>query len=276
MARPSTVSVIISTYNEPQWLEKVIWGFSVQTIQDFELVIADDGSGQETKETISRLKGQTGLRLRHVWHEDRGYQKCMILNKAVASQKSEYLIFTDGDCIPRKDFIEMHLENAEEGYFLSGGTVRLPLELSKFITKEHIVSQTCFNKDWLLNHGLDPNFWKNLKLTRSIDLAKTLNRLTTARSTWNGGNASGWRKDIISANGFNEDLKYGGQDREFGLRMNNMGVRSKQLRFSAICLHLDHERSYKTEEAILQNLIHRKKVVRERITKIDQGLDKYL
>jgi len=200
----------------------------------------------------------------------------MILNKAIASQKSEYLIFTDGDCIPRKDFIEMHLANAEKGYFLSGGTIRLPLGLSNYVSKEHIISQTCFNKEWLLNHGLDPNFWKNLKLTRSIDLAKTLNRLTTARSTWNGGNASGWRRDIISANGFNEDLKYGGQDREFGLRMNNMGIRSKQLRFSAICLHLDHQRSYKTEEAILQNLIHRKRVVRERITKIEQGLDKYL
>lgn len=276
MSKPSSVSLVISTYNEPQWLEKVLWGYSVQTMPDFEVVIADDGSRQETKDLIKKLKCQTGLKMHHVWHEDKGYQKCVILNKAIASLGSEYLIFTDGDCIPRKDFIAVHLKNAQKGYFLSGGTIRLPIGLSKAITKEHIISQQCFEKEWLLENGLNDNFLKNLKLTNSPDLAHTLNLLTTARKTWNGGNASGWRNDIVRANGFNEELEYGGQDREFGLRMNNLGIKSKQLRFSAICLHLDHERSYKTEEAILQNIARRKKVIRERITKIEKGLDKYL
>lgn len=276
MSKPSSVSIIISTYNEPQWLEKVIWGYSVQTTSNFQVVIADDGSRQETKDLIRNLKYRTGLDMLHVWHEDKGYQKCVILNKAIANLKSEYLIFTDGDCIPRKDFISVHLKNAEKGYFLSGGTIRLPIGLSRSINKDHIISQRCFDKEWLLKNGLDDNFLKNLKLTNSPDLANTLNRLTTARKTWNGGNASGWRKDIIRANGFNEELKYGGQDREFGLRMNNLGIRSKQLRFSAICLHLDHERSYRTEEAIMHNLARRKQVIREKITKIEKGLDKYL
>ena len=70
------VSVIITTYNHPRWLEKVIWGFETQTHQDFEVVIADDGSGEETRSTIARLAEETGLRIRHVWHEDRGFRKC--------------------------------------------------------------------------------------------------------------------------------------------------------------------------------------------------------
>ena len=98
------LSVIISTYNSPQWLEKVLWGYSVQTHHRFELIIADDGSTAETRELVDRMRADTGLTIKHVWQEDDGFRKCRILNKAVLEADADYLVFTDGDCIPRNDF----------------------------------------------------------------------------------------------------------------------------------------------------------------------------
>jgi len=246
-------SVIISTYNNPAWLEKVLWGFEVQTHDNFEVLIADDGSGKDTLKLIEKFKRESSLRIIHVWHEDKGYQKCQILNKAIAASSCPYLIFTDGDCIPRADFVAAHIQRAEKGFFLSGGAVRLPMKTSCVISKEDIISGTAFDLHWLEEHGLPKKFLKNLKLSSQRGLANVLNTITPAKATWNGGNASGWKEDLLRINGFDERMEYGGQDRELGERLINTGLRSKQLRYSAICLHLDHGRSYKTDFSVRNN-----------------------
>ena len=120
------VSVIISTYNSPEWIEKVLWGYSVQKHRDFEILIADDGSGGEIQERIDRLRSVTGMDIRHVWHEDEGYRRQTILNKAILETSTRYLIFTDGDCVPRNDFLSVHVTHAEKGRFLSGGYCKFP------------------------------------------------------------------------------------------------------------------------------------------------------
>ena len=97
------LSVIISTYNVPQWLEKVIWGYAAQSHQDFELLIADDGSTEETAVCIQQLQRAVGLAIEHIWHEHNGFRKCTILNKAIVAAANEYLVFADGDCVPRWD-----------------------------------------------------------------------------------------------------------------------------------------------------------------------------
>src|SRR5688572_10333062 len=134
------VSVVISTYNSPQWLEKVLWGYECQTYRNFELVIADDGSGEETREIINQFKAGSRLEVIHVWHEDRGFQKSEILNKAIQASTTDYLIFSDGDCIPRKYFVNVHVRNAAPGYFLSGGYFMLPIDTTHAITREDILS----------------------------------------------------------------------------------------------------------------------------------------
>ena len=114
------VSVIISTYNSPEWLEKVLWGYTCQIHKDFEIIVADDGSGKETLDVIRFFQENSQLEIYHIWHEDKGYRRQVILNKAIQNAHTEYLIFTDGDCIPRNDFVITHVEQAELGYFLSG------------------------------------------------------------------------------------------------------------------------------------------------------------
>jgi len=250
--RPKTVGVIISTYNNPAWLEKVLWGYTLQTVQNLEMIIADDGSGQPTKELINRFKTEFNLNIKHVWQKDEGFQKSRILNKAIIKAESEYLIFTDQDCIPRKDFVETHLKLAREGYFLSGGYFKLPIAISQNLSLEDIQKESAFNLNWLFKHGLKKSF-KCTKLWKSDLWAKLLNLITPAAASWNGCNSSGWKSDMLVINGFNEDMQYGGQDREFGERLWNLGLHSRQIRYSAICLHLEHNRPYKTEETIRKN-----------------------
>jgi glycosyltransferase involved in cell wall biosynthesis len=266
-------SIIFTTYNQPEWLRKVLWGYECQSVKDFEIIIADDGSRNETKEVIEFFKTNSNLKINHVWHPDEGYQKCPILNKAILASASDYLIFSDGDCIPRNDFVESHLQNAQKGFFISGGTLRLPLSLSKYITKEDIFSQNCFDLKWLYLNGLKLTF-KFSKLIKTQWFTTIMNNLTPANASWNGHNSSGWKADLISINGFNEDMHYGGQDRELGERLQNQGIKSNQLRYSAICIHLEHGRPYMTKESIRKNKAIRNKVKKNKTIKTPNGITK--
>lgn len=241
------VSVIISTYNAVEWLRKVLLGYAVQTEQDFEIVIADDGSSQETKTLIDNFQSKFKNPIVHVWHEDSGFRKTVIINKAIMKTNTDYLIFTDGDCIPRKDFVAVHIQEKEKGYFLSGGYFKLPMNISELISENDILNNQCFDFKWLKNNGLKATF-KATKLTQSLLISSFMNWITPTKKSWNGHNSSGYKSDILAVNGFNHDMQYGGLDRELGERLFNFGLLSKQIRYSAICLHLEHKRGYATPE----------------------------
>lgn len=257
------ISIIVSTYNSEDWLEKVLYGFNTQGFRNFELVVADDGSGPATRERIERLRGAVFYPIVHVWQEDDGFQKSRILNKAIEACTAPYIIMTDGDCIPRNDFVQVHHINKEKGHFISGGYYMLPMNISHAITREDIETQRCFNLAWLKEQGI-PKTFKNSKLLVRGFLSRLLNFITPTRASWNGHNSSGWKKDILNINGFDERMQYGGQDRELGERLVNFGIRPKQLRYSAVCIHLDHKRGYKTAESIARNAAIRRTTRREK------------
>jgi glycosyltransferase involved in cell wall biosynthesis len=267
------LSVIITTYNSEEWLRKVLIGYSVQTETDFEIVIADDGSSIETKEVIEKFSSKFKHKIVHVWHEDKGFRKSEILNKAILQSNSDYLLFTDGDCIPRNDFLQIHLKYREKGYFLSGGYFKLPLIISNNISEETINKQSCFSYNWLVNNGLKINF-KLTKLTKNKYFAAFLNWVTPTKSTFNGHNSSVYKSDLLAVNGFNESMHYGGLDREIGERLFNYGVLSKQIRYHAICIHLDHERKYADKSKILNNLAIRNFNKKKKVTWISNGIEK--
>ncbi|ASV29081.1 glycosyltransferase family 2 protein [Maribacter cobaltidurans] len=257
------ISVIVSTYNAEEWLKKVLWGFNQQTFKNFEVVIADDGSKPATKELLDEMSKEVFYPIVHVWQEDDGFQKSRILNKAVVACKTDYIIMTDGDCIPREDFVHVHYINKEPGYFISGGYYMLPMNISKLISLEDVEHQRCFDINWLKEKGI-PKTFKNNKLTAHGIISKVLNWVTPTNASWNGHNSSGWKNDILNVNGFDERMQYGGQDRELGERLFNFGIKSKQLRYSAVCVHLDHKRGYKTPESIAKNVGIRKKTKKEK------------
>ena len=265
------VSVIFSTYRQPEWLRKVLCGFATQTHKDFEILVADDGSGEETAEVIRSARRSAGLEIDHVHQRDAGFRKCRILNKAIVRARGAYLIFTDGDCIPHPEFVARHLQLAEPGRFLSGGLLRLPLGLSHRIATDDISSGRTFSARWLRAHGM-PLTYKLLKVGAGLRFGAALDRLSPAAAGWNGHNASGWRAHILDANGFDERMGYGGEDRELGERLANAGIRGKRIRHRIPCLHLDHRRGYVDPDVRAANLAIRGETRRAKRTRTGHGI----
>jgi glycosyltransferase involved in cell wall biosynthesis len=254
-----TTAVIITTYNQPRWLEKVLWGYAAQNRVDFEVIIADDGSATPTRAVVESARSYFGRRLQHVWHPDKGFRKCEILNRAITLSDADYLIFTDGDCIPRADFVATHIELAEPRRFLSGGVVWLPKDTSRAITRADVTSGRVAQAGWLRAHG-----WKGgrrrLRLVRNEVAATVLDAVSPTGATFNGHNASVWREALLAVNGFDAEMGYGGLDRALGERLQNYGYRGKRVRHRAVCFHLDHDRPYRKPETVQRN-----REIRERI-----------
>jgi glycosyltransferase involved in cell wall biosynthesis len=266
-----SVGVVFTTYNRPRDLERVLAGYACQSWPQFEIVIADDGSGQETRDCIERARADWRLDIRHVWQEDIGFRKCRILNRAIVETGAEYLIFTDGDCIPHPEFVAGHLALARPGHFVSGGCVRLGEAATRAIGPEDVFGGRVFDPTWLRAKGEAP--MKLRKLLLSVEPWKVvMNTLTTTRPTWNGHNSSTWREEALAVNGFDERLGYGGLDREFGERLERCGMRGIQARYSLICLHLEHPRPYREREIMDANRRIRRENARLRVRRTAHGL----
>lgn len=269
------VSVVVTTYNQPDWLELVLWGFEAQKFRDFELLVADDGSGKPTEDLLNSIRPQLTYPLHHVWHEDNGFQKCRILNAAIARARGEYLFFTDGDCIPRGDVLDLHMRHAEPGRFISGGYLKLSMETSKKITRDAVLAGQATSYSWLRENGA--RWSRRLRRFKLSRFAGALfDKVTPTGATFNGHNSSVWRSDLVKVNGFDERLEYGGLDRELGERLENAGVRGKQLRHRALVVHLDHPRGYRNAEAMARNRSIRNEVVSRKIQRTPVGLDQHL
>lgn len=247
------VSVIISTYDAPERLALVLRGYALQTHRPCEVIVADDGSDGRTTACVRRLQRQTDIDIRHVWHADRGFRKSTILNRATEEARGEYVVFTDGDCIPRADFVATHVSLSAPGTFLSGGCVRLPPGLSDRMSDEDVRTGRATDRAWLAAHGLAGRELRRLARPGS-PLATACDALTTTRATWNGCNSSTWLEHVLAVNGHDERMRYGGLDREMGERLVNLGVRPRQVRHRAICVHLAHARPYATAESRDNNL----------------------
>ncbi|MDO6443883.1 MULTISPECIES: glycosyltransferase family 2 protein [unclassified Marinobacter] len=270
---PQSIGVVITTYNSPLWLSKVLTGYENQSFKDFRVIIADDGSNDETRDLVETFKARKLLSIDHIWHEDKGFRKCQILNKAIAGTSCDYLVFTDGDCIPAPDLIETHRLLAAPSTFLSGGYIKLTMPVSEAITEQDIRSGRIFDAAWLIKCG-QPKTHKLWKLSKSRAFRNLMNRITPAAASWNGMNSSTWTKDLIAVNGFNEDMQYGGLDRELGERLWNYGHKSRQIRYSTVCLHLDHARGYAKPEIWAKNKAIRKAVKDNKTIRTEHGIQK--
>ncbi len=266
------ISVIVSTYNQPAWLEKVLWGYTRQNLTGFELIVADDGSRVETRELIAGFARESAFSIRHLWHEDRGYRRSIILNAAILASRGDYLVFSDGDCIPRREFVRTHVEEGEAGRFLSGGSIYLSKETSERISRDDVLSGRFADPAWLRRQGQSLGRHR-LRLVPRGRFATLLDRFgTTTKPTWNLNNASASRESLFAVNGMESEMQYGGADRALGSRLENLGLRGKRVRFRAVLLHLDHDRPYKTRESIERNKAIRRRIVAGKETKARNGL----
>src|SRR5450631_696963 len=143
------ISVIITTYNREDALDAVLRSLAHQTEQDFEVIVADDGSTAATAAVIDVWKGKVGRRLDRVWHEDRGFRAAEIRNRAILASRGAYCIFLDGDCIVRPDFVATHRRLAEAGCFVTGNRILLSRDLTADVLRGKLTPESWSFGRWL-------------------------------------------------------------------------------------------------------------------------------
>ncbi len=247
-----SITVIVSTYNQPDHLRRVFAGYSCQSATNFDMIIADDGSSDETRGLIDRMMPQVDFPVLHLWQRDDGFRKCRILNKAITAAQGDYLILTDGDCVPEPDLVARHGLLARKGRFLSVGAIRLPEQTTDAMTADDIHAGRIWNYPWLVEQGL-PDRWKYRRFFLSPELRRGMDAVLPIKPTFNGNGSSCWREDARAVNGFDERLGYGGEDVEFGQRLIRHGVQPLMARHRIRALHLDHARGYVDDEAVAEN-----------------------
>ena len=271
-----STEVIVTTYNNPTALHFALLGLAGQTTQDFRVCIADDGSGPSTREVVDRWRNSIGAdRFRHIWHPDNGFAKNEILNKAIASSNADYLIFIDGDCIASPSYIQRHFDLRHPGQFVSGSLIRMPLDVNKLLRDDLITSRTIFQLTWLKAHGCVTRLGTWLKTASlPLALANFLELISPVKKVWNGCNSAGWRADLLKVNGFDEAMKYGAEDVEMGVRLNNAGIQGRHNRYTAPLLHIEHARGYADPVVAAANKRYMKSVRRSGRTWTAQGIVK--
>lgn len=259
------LSLIITTYNWPNSLEITLKSIENQTQTPDEVIIADDGSNAETKNTIVKYKEKSKLKIIHSWQKDLGFRAAKSRNKAIAKSSGEYIVVIDGDMILHPKFIQDHLKNAEIGFFTQGTRALLNKDRTRDIlerknTNLSFISKGIQNrKNVIRSDFLSKIFSKNVNF---IDGIKTCNMAF-------------FKRDCISINGFNNDFEgWGREDSEFAVRMLNKGIKRKNLRFNAIQIHLWHiENSRKT---LAHNDLILKSSIESQSKWCINGIDRYL
>ena len=259
------VSLIITTYNRPEVLSLIFKSIEDQTICPDEIIIADDGSGNSTKECVEDFQRSSSISIIHSWQEDRGFRVAKSRNKAIAKSNYEYIILIDGDVILHEKFIENHLKHAEKNFFVQGQRVLV----NESITKKIINNQ--YKNLFLFSRGL-----KNRK--NAIYSAFLSKIFLTRKNVLNGiktCNLAFYKSDCINVNGFNNEIEgWGREDSEFVARLFNNNVCRKNIHFNMIQFHLWHQDS--SREVLQKNNIILQKAIESKLNWCDNGINQYL
>ena len=231
MNSPPSLALIVNTYNQPDYLVRVLEAAARQTRPPNEVVVADDGSGEETRRAIQAWSSEHPLPCRHVWQEKQGFRRSRILNEAIASARSDYLVFLDGDSLPHPRFVADHLALAEPGRFVQGHRALVERRASTFF------GSGAFNRD--RRRALWRGQMRGLK--HAFRWPIPLKRIRTDLRGVRGCNLAIWRADLVAVNAYNEAfLGWGREDSELSLRLMNHGAQRLDVRGWAICYHLWH------------------------------------
>ena len=259
------VSLIITTYNRPDALLLVLQSVERQTNIPLNIIIADDGSNNETKEIIQNFQTSTQLNVIHSWQKNKGFRAAKSRNKAIAKSDADYIVVIDGDMILHPYFLQDHINNAEIGYFIQGARALLTKEATQVFLSEERVNFSFFSsgiknrKNLIHSNFLSKIFLKKKNFLRGI---KTCNM-------------SFFKKDYLNINGFNNDFEgWGREDSEFAVRLLNNGVIRKNLHFNAIQLHLWHIENIRT--SLKKNDLILKSTIKGNSKWCNNGIDKYL
>lgn len=233
------ISVIVTTHEREDALDAVLRSLSTQTDRDFEVIVADDGSGPATADLIESWKPRLGRPLAHAWQPHEGFRAGEIRNRAIIASNGSYCIFLDGDCIARPDFVARHRALAERGWFVTGNRILMSQAMTERVLRERLQPETWSFPAWVVRraHG-DIN-----RLAPMVALPLGPLRRLRAQE-WRGArscNLAVWRSDLDAVDGFDADYNgWGREDSDLLVRLIHAGVRRKDGTFATGVLHLWH------------------------------------
>jgi glycosyltransferase involved in cell wall biosynthesis len=233
-----------------------------------EIIIADDGSREETSALIKEFQGKSPVPIKHIWHTDEGFRLASIRNKAIAATSSDYIIQIDGDLILNPFFIADHLAMSTEGYFVAGSRIMLSKRSTSNLLEHNSIN---------LRKYAQPNL--NMNSIRSALLRKYLAQRYKAKGKHSfyvkGCNMAFFKSDLLKVNGYNEAFTgWGSEDREIAIRLINAGVKKRFLKNGGICYHLNHSTPSKEKELGNEDLMNQ--AIASRSVWAEDGLNKYV
>jgi glycosyltransferase involved in cell wall biosynthesis len=263
MKNPPGVALIINTFNQPDYLSRVLEAVSRQGAPPREVVLADDGSGPETAQVFSDWSAKQDFRTAHAWQKNEGFRRSRILNLAIAQAQSDYLVFLDGDTLPHPQFVADHGALATPGCFIQGHRALIGKNAAVEFGKNGLDRRRA-----LLSFQL--RGWANA-FRWPMPLRLPRHNVRGIR----GCNLGIWRADLLRVNGYNEAFTgWGREDAELAARLMNSGVRRVNARGWALCYHLWHPPASRSGLNTNDELLAA--TIRERRRRCDLGLDQHL
>lgn len=262
-------SLIVTTYNRPDALHLVLQSVLQQTILPDEIVIADDGSREDTRIMLEAFRMKCPIPLIHAWQEDLGFRAARVRNLAAGKANGSYLIFIDGDMILHPRFVASHLSNTQQGVFLHGKRAMLSDRRTTMVLRKQQVNISPFT----------PGLSLRSRAFHSEFLAKWLSHESNDWYGTQSANLSLWKTDFEAVNGFNEDFEgWGREDSELAYRLIQSGMKKFELRFCAITFHLSHGKNHKIkyQDSTEQNQKLLERTINDRIVKCPNGLSNHL
>lgn len=270
------LSIIVTTYNWPEALKLVLEALAAQVVPNMEVIVADDGSGQETKIMIENMSRIFSCPLHHVWQEDNGFQAAKIRNKAITQAAGEYIIFIDGDCIIAKNFIHHHVALKQKNCFVAGNRVLLTQKFTQALLQP---SNQIKLHEW--------HFLKWFKAQRQNKINRLLPCIQSwllvsilnwfNQQKWQGAktcNLAVWKQDLLAVNGFDESFTgWGFEDSDLVLRLLRKNVKRKEARFYAPVIHLWH--AEQSRDSLSQNYEKLEQIISSTVIKAKSGLEQY-
>jgi GT2 family glycosyltransferase len=244
MTAAHSLSVIVTTYDWPEALDAVLQGLADQSDPEFDVVVADDGSGPATGQVVDRWREAFAARLTHAWQPDEGFRLARARNLGAAKSEGGYLVFVDGDCIPRRNFVSAIRRAALPGWFLAGKRVQMSPELSRAVLQDRPA----------IGRWSAPTLW--LRARREV-APWTYLMPRDRRRPWRPklpdfvpqGNEYGFltavaRTDFERVNGVDARfVGWGDQDVDLAVRLRRLGLRCSYAGPDATMLHLWHTSS---------------------------------
>lgn len=253
-------SLIITTYNWPAALERVLKSVLTQNVMPDEIIIADDGSNVETSNVVESFASKFSCPLVHSWQKDKGFRLARSRNKAIHKATCEYIIMIDGDMVLAPHFISSHIKFVKFGCFVAGSRVMLSSELSEKV----------------LNSDKLPNIFSKgvIKGRMNIINAPYLSPFFERMKGFKGCNMGFWTDDAIKVNGFDDSFQgWGGEDTDFRFRLINSGLVRRKLKMGGVAFHLFHPRRDRSVHK--RHLAKLKGIIDEKIIRCEHGIDEF-